>query len=190
MSTGSKLVVIGGSAGSLQPIFKILAALEPSFHIPLLLVLHRTVDPESSLESLLEAKTRLKVCEIEEKEPINDGCLYVCPADYHVLIELDKTFSLDDSEKVNFSRPSLDVVFTSAADVYGPDLTAILLSGANTDGSEGLVQVKARGGITIVQEPEEAQVSYMPEQAIKQMKPDHIFRSEEIGKYLNEVFRS
>ena len=187
MTAAAKLIVIGGSAGSLQPLFRILAALPSSFQIPVLLVLHRTPGTDTNLEELLAIKTSMKVCEIEEKEKIDNGCIYICPPDYHVLIEPDKTFSLDASEKVNFSRPSLDVVFISAADVYGSSLTAIILSGANTDGAEGLSHVKSKGGTTIVQQPEEAMVPYMPEQAIRHMKPDHILTSEEMGEYLSKM---
>lgn len=181
------LVVIGGSAGSLQALFAILAEVQSGFQLPVLLVIHRVSHADSNLEDSLAVKTHLKVMEVEEKEPILPGRLYVCPADYHVLIEPDETFSLDASEKINFSRPSLDVVFKSAADVFGKRLTAILLSGANTDGAEGLAMVKGKGGMTIVQEPSEAMVAYMPLQAIRFMSPDKVLPAREIGQMLNEI---
>ena len=120
------------------------------------------------------------------KEPIEPGTLFICPPDYHVLIESDESFSLDASEKVNFSRPSLDVVFRSAADVLGRRVVAILLSGANADGANGLAFVQEKGGTTVVQDPAEAQVGYMPQQALKVMQPDLVMSSASIGKWLNQ----
>lgn len=184
MSQHSKLIAIGGSAGSLQALFKIMEGLTAGFDIPILLVLHRVTNAESTLQELLVARTHYRVSEIEEKETIRNGNLYICPPDYHVLVEDDYSFSLDVSEKVNFSRPSLDVVFKSAAEVYKERLTAILLSGANADGAEGLQYVKEKGGITIVQDPADAQVSYMPEQALKHFTPDHLLSADKIGQQL------
>ena len=180
------LVVIGGSAGSLQALFRILENLSPEFSLPILLVMHRVTSDESSLAELLASKTHLRISPIEEKESIEPGTLFICPPDYHVLIESDESFSLDASEKVNFSRPSLDVVFRSAADVLGRRVIAILLSGANADGANGLAFVQEKGGTTIVQDPAEAQVAYMPQQALKVMQPDLVMTSASIGKWLNE----
>lgn len=182
-----KLIVIGGSAGSLQVVLKILSYLKADYPVPILLVLHRNVQFDSSLEELLSLRIDLKSKEIEEKDIIKPGCVYISPADYHVLIESDFTFSLDDSEKVNFSRPSIDVVFSSAALVYKETLMAILLSGANADGSEGLVKVKERNGIVIIQEPEEAIVPFMPQQALKSVVPDYILKASEIAGLLNSL---
>lgn len=184
--SNQKLIAIGGSAGSLQPLFSILEQLSPSFNIPILVILHRITGADSTLQELLAGKTHLTVTEIEEKDTIANRNLYICPSDYHVLIEPNETFSLDASEKVNFSRPSLDVSFRSAAAVFKDRLTAILLSGANADGAEGLLHVQKQGGITIVQDPKEAQVAYMPLQALEILKPDCILQSKDIGKYLNE----
>lgn len=180
-------ILIGGSAGSLQALFTILAELKSDFNLPVLLALHRLSTTDSNLEDALAVKTHLQVEEVEEKEPIQKGHLYICPPDYHVLIEPDETFSLDASERINFSRPSLDVIFKSAAEVFEKRLTAILLSGANTDGAEGLSFVKEKGGTTVVQDPSEAVVSYMPLQALKQMSPDHVLTSQRIGQFLNSV---
>jgi two-component system chemotaxis response regulator CheB len=182
-----RMIVIGGSAGSLVAIFKVLADLRPGFSTPILFVVHRIHSADSSLQELLSAKTSLSVSEVEEKDVIEEGHLYICPADYHVLIEPDETFSLDVSEKINFSRPSIDVVFRSASDVFGSRLIAILLSGANTDGAAGMLQVQEKGGITIVQEPPDAQVSYMPEQAIRLLTPHHVAPADKIGQLLNQL---
>ena len=178
------MIVIGGSAGSLQTVFVILNMLPRYFNIPILLVMHRGAGGDSSLEELLRLKSQLIVKEVEEKEPVQAGHLYVCPADYHVLMEPDYCFSLDDSEKVHYSRPSLDVSFSSLADVYREKLMGIVLSGANADGAEGMECIQSRSGTTIVQTPEEATVPYMPEQVLKRIEPDHILKGAGIGQLL------
>jgi two-component system chemotaxis response regulator CheB len=182
-----RLIVIGGSAGSLQVVLKILGYLKSSYSIPILLVLHRNVQYDSSLQELLVLKTTLNAKEVEEKDAIKPGYVYFCPADYHVLVEKDFSFSLDDSEKVNFSRPSIDVVFRSAADILGDQLLCVLLSGANSDGAEGLKQVKEKGGITVIQDPEEAQVPFMPQQALRIMQSDYVLDSNQIAGLLNSL---
>lgn len=182
MSQLPKLITIGGSAGSLHALFRILGGLRDGFAIPILLVVHRVTHAESTLQDLLAMKTHYKVLEIEEKEQIKDGHLYICPPDYHVLVEDDYSFSLDFSEKVNYSRPSLDVVFKSASEIYNDRLTAVLLSGANADGVEGLKYIKERGGTIMVQDPLDAQVAYMPEQALKQLIPDLVGNCELISE--------
>jgi two-component system chemotaxis response regulator CheB len=169
-----KLIVIGGSAGSLHVILGLVAAIPYGFPAPLLLVLHRNGLFESSLEELLSSKTSLQIREVEEKDPLTPGTIYTCPADYHVLIEKDHSFSLDYSERVNYSRPSIDVSFKSAADAYGKGLLCLLLSGGNADGAEGLEYVKEKGGVTVVQDPLTAEVPFMPQCAINRTKIDFI----------------
>lgn len=175
-----KILLIGGSAGSLQVILSVLAALGKEYPMPVLVVLHRNNVFESSLEDVLSSRTQLVIKEIEEKEPILPGVVYLCPADYHVLVERDHTFSLDYSERVNFSRPSIDVTMRSAADVYGKGVVALLLSGGNADGSEGLWHVHEKGGFTIVQDPGTAEVPYMPQQALLRMQVDLVVPTEEL----------
>jgi two-component system, chemotaxis family, protein-glutamate methylesterase/glutaminase len=182
-----RIILIGGSAGSLQVIFKIFSDLETPYAIPVVIILHRSQGIESGLEELLQAKTGLPVKEIEEKEKPEPGWLYLCPPDYHLLFEDDESFTIDYSEKVNFCRPSLDVCFQSAADIYGSSLVCILLSGANSDGAEGLVYVKEKGGVTIVQDPQEAEVPYMPQQALQRQLADHVLSSVEIRSYLESL---
>ncbi len=179
-----KLIVIGGSAGSLQVILDLLSPLDRSFPIPILVVLHRSGPFESGMEELLAARTRMQSKEVEEKEPLLPGTVYICPADYHVLIEKDHSLSLDYSERVNYSRPSIDVSFRSAADVYGSALICLLLSGGNADGAEGLDYAKERGATTIVQDPETAEVSYMPNYAIAHARVDLILKPEEMPEAL------
>src|ERR1700733_14544058 len=137
-----KLIIIGGSAGSLGGILKGVPSLNESRSVPVIIVMHRKNEQKSLLTLLLSDKTNLKVKEAEEKESILPGCIYIAPADYHLLIEHDLTFSLDDSEKVNYCRPSIDVTFESAAYTYKNGLVCILLSGANADGVKGLKKVK------------------------------------------------
>ena len=124
-----RLLVIGGSAGSLQVILSVLAGIGDDFSMPVLVCLHRNGVFESSLEDLFSTRTNLPIKEVEEKEPLREATIYICPADYHVLLEKDHSFSLDYSERVHFSRPSIDVTFRSAADTFGPGLICLLLSG-------------------------------------------------------------
>src|SRR6476661_712311 len=157
-----ELLLIGGSAGSLEAILNLLPALQSEKHLAIVLVLHRR-SGESLLSNLLAEKLAWPVKEAEEKESIHAGTVYIAPADYHLLVESNKTISLDYSEKVHYSRPSIDVTLESAAEVYGDSLVAILLSGANQDGTFGLQKVKEAGGYVIVQDPLDAAVSYMPQ---------------------------
>jgi two-component system chemotaxis response regulator CheB len=184
LTTAPRVVLIGGSAGSLEVILQIIAYLDDKADYALIIILHRRSQQDSPLNDLLAHKTSWEVSEPEDKDPILPRNVYVAPADYHLLLEKDHSFSLDDSEKVNFSRPSIDVSFESAAEVYGNKTTAILLSGANADGVEGMQRIKAAGGICIAQKPATADVPYMPEQAIKQVKLDFVMDADEIGKWL------
>jgi two-component system chemotaxis response regulator CheB len=184
-----RLLIIGGSAGSLQVILELLTALRAGFPLPVLVVLHRNNVFESSLEDLFSSRTDLPIKEVEEKEPVLPGTVYLCPADYHVLVEKDHSFSLDYSERVHFSRPSIDVSFRSAADVYGAGLISLLLSGGNVDGAEGLQYIQERGGVTVVQDPQTADVPYMPQQAISRVKVDFIVPSEELPDFIKGLAR-
>jgi len=185
----TRLLVIGGSAGSLQVVLGLLTNLRAGFPLPILLILHRNNVFESSLEELLASRTDLPIKEVEEKEPVIRGTLYLCPADYHVLVEKNQTFSLDYSERIHYSRPSIDVGFRSAADVYGPGLIGLLLSGGNADGAEGLEYIQEKGGITVVQDPATADVPYMPQQAISRMKADFIVPAGELPDFINSLAR-
>lgn len=175
-----KILLIGGSAGSLQVILSVLTAMGQAYPMPVLVVLHRNNTFESMLEDLMASRTHLQIKEVEEKEPVAAGTVYLCPADYHVLVEKDRSFSLDYSERVNYSRPSIDVTFKSVADVYEEGVVALLLSGGNADGSEGLRYVQEKGGFTIVQDPQTAEVPYMPQQALLRMGADLVVPTEEL----------
>lgn len=177
-STGRyKAVLIGGSAGALAPLLQILQKLPANFPLPVIIVLHRLNNNDDTLEHVLAHKTKLKVKEVEDKEAILPGHAYLAPADYHLLIEKNHRLSLDVSEKVLFSRPSIDVTFESAVHAYEAGVIGIVLSGANADGSEGLRAIKNAGGITIVQRPEEAEIRVMPDAAILTTKGVHYIES-------------
>lgn len=182
------LVAIGGSAGSLDVLFKTLPFLEPSRNKAILIILHRKPTDDNVLEELLAAKSAWPVKEAEAGEPVLPEHVYVAPPDYHLLIEDKRTFSLDASEKINYSRPSIDASFESAAEVYGPTLVAIILSGANGDGSAGMKIVKAKGGTCAAQSPATAATPYMPQQAIKSVQMDRILPDQEILAYINQLF--
>jgi two-component system chemotaxis response regulator CheB len=188
LTTGNNhTLIIGGSAGSLAVIMSILSHLGHKQDLSVIIVVHRKSDQDSILAEVIQSKTGWKTVEADEKEEIKPGIAYLAPANYHLLIERDRSFALDDSEKVNFSRPSIDVSFESAADVFGEELIAVLLSGASADGVQGLIRVKESGGISIVQSPESAEISYMPEQAIKHAPVDFILHADEIGRKVTEL---
>ncbi|WP_338871139.1 chemotaxis protein CheB [Spirosoma sp. SC4-14] len=187
LKTTYKAVVIGGSTGSLDVLLRILPALQPAMPFTVIIVLHRKNSGDSTLEHLLAGKTSIPVKEVDDKEPLLPAHIYVAPADYHLLIENDFTVSLDDSEKVNYSRPALDVTFESAADVYRNTLVGILLSGANADGTKGLAAIKRMGGITVVQNPSTAQAAFMPQQAILNTTIDHILDIPELIQFINSI---
>ncbi|WP_025761724.1 chemotaxis protein CheB [Dyadobacter tibetensis] len=182
-----KLVVIGGSAGSLTVLFQVLPELRPSFPYTLVLVLHRKGGSDSHLVDLLNAKCTAPVIEVEDKEALQIGQIYLAPSDYHLLLEDRATFCLDDDEKIHYSRPSIDVTFESAAHVFGKDTVGILLSGANDDGSEGLARIRAAGGMAIVQDPNSAQMPVMPQVAIDKNHYDYVADIDQIRSYLNQL---
>lgn len=180
-------LVIGGSAGSLDVLLKVLPDIDLLLPFPIIIVLHRKPGKDSMLTQLLSAKTFLKVKELEEKEKLTPAHIYIAPPNYHVLIENNKTFSLDASEKINFSRPSIDVTFESASDVYSENLVCLLLSGANSDGTKGVQKVKENNGIVIIQNPASAIVPFMPEYALEHCNADAIINADEMANYINQL---
>lgn len=183
----TKLIVIGGSSGSLEVIMRLLPLLKTGFSIPIIIVMHRNTTADSALAELLSSRSSLKVKEADDKDVIEPGHIYLAPPDYHLLVEADATLSLDASERVHYCRPSIDVSFMSAAVAYKENVLAILLSGANADGAAGIATVKGGDGFTIVQDPEEAGVSYMPEQAIMTKAVDKIMKWQEMVEWLNNL---
>ncbi|WP_330444287.1 chemotaxis protein CheB [Flavobacterium sp. C4GT6] len=185
--SGCKALLIGGSAGSLEVLIEVLPKLEQLNSFALIIVLHRKSGEDNLLENLISIKTPIPIMEVEDKVPVEPGYIYIAPSDYHLLFEKDETISLDISEKVNYSRPSIDVAFESAADIYGSSLAAILLSGANADGTAGLQAIKESGGITVVQKPDSAEVAYMPEYAIENMSPDLVLDIKQILEFVKNI---
>ncbi len=181
------VVVIGGSTGSIDVLLQLLPALPNPLTFAMVVVIHRKNTSDSALANLLAARTRVPVHEVDDKDILTAGIIYLAPADYHLLLEKDGTFTLDYSEKVQYSRPSIDVTFESVADVYGSGVIGILLSGANADGTAGLRAIGQAGGTTIVQHPDTAQVAYMPQQAIQNVQIDHILTAPEMVQFLGTV---
>ncbi len=159
--------MIGASAGGVQALQRLLSALPAKLAVPVLVVIHRMKNVRSNLADVLQTKSRLLVKEAEDKELLKPGTVYIAPANYHMLVERDKHIALSVSEPVNFSRPSIDVTFFSVAESFGSQSIGIILTGANTDGSKGLGMIEYSGGLTLVQDPEEAQVAVMPEAALQ-----------------------
>ncbi len=184
---GCKALIIGGSAGSLEVLLKVLPDLHTDISFPIIIVVHRKQGADFLLADLLSARTKLKVKEVEEKEEIMPKTIYIAPSDYHLLIEKEHTFSLDYSEKVNYSRPSIDVTFQSAAEIYTNKVACILLSGSNADGVNGLKAVKNYQGLALAQDPSTASVGYMPEQAILNVKIDRVLKPEDMANYINSL---
>jgi len=183
----NQVFLIGGSAGSLKILLEVLPHLDKNLKFPIVIILHRKRSMDSPLSDLLKVRSGLEIIEAEEKQKLMPGIIYLAPPDYHLLIEKDLSFSLDFSEKLNYSRPSIDVTFISASQVYNENTTALLLSGANADGVEGLFFIKANNGTTLVQDPKTADVDYMPLQAISQVKIDFILKPPEIVDYINKL---
>jgi two-component system, chemotaxis family, protein-glutamate methylesterase/glutaminase len=180
-----KAVVIGGSAGSMPVLVQLIKSLPHTFPFAIIIIIHRQRNVVSEMAKILSAAhPNKKITEPEDKEPVKEGCIYLAPQNYHLLIELSHTFSLDYSEPVLFSRPSIDVTFESAAKVYRESLAAILTSGANNDGTKGLQEVLKNKGIAIVQSPETAEYPAMPRNAIENCKGVLILQPQQISEFL------
>lgn len=164
-------VVIGASAGGVEALVALLPALPEDFALPVFCILHLPGDRESRLAELFDDRLPLPVREAADKESIAPGTVYFAGSNYHLSVEKDRTFSLSCEPPVHFARPAIDVLMESAADAYGPGLAGILLTGANNDGAEGMAQIRACGGFTVVQDPEDAQVPTMPRRAIDVCRP-------------------
>ena len=166
----ARVIVIGGSAGGLEALLAILSTLPATHTTPIVVVLHLAPNAPSLLPALLERATSLRVIEIEDKQPLIPRTIHVAPANYHVLLERDATLALSVDRPVNFSRPSIDVSFESAAQAFGPAVIGILLSGANDDGAQGLWQIAEAGGLAVVQDPVTARQPAMPRAAIEVLR--------------------
>ncbi|WLH43716.1 chemotaxis protein CheB [Pseudomonas beijingensis] len=177
-------IVVGASAGGVEALLKVFGHLRKGFGLPILVVLHLPDERDSQLAPVFGHRLAVPVEEARDKQDIVPGTLYVATPGYHLSVEADRSLSLSLEEPVHHSRPSIDVLFESAADVYGQKLLAVVLTGANNDGARGLAKVSALGGITVVQDPAEAQVATMPEAALALHEPDHILTLQGIGQLL------
>ncbi|MDZ7961547.1 MAG: chemotaxis protein CheB [Aulosira sp. DedQUE10] len=178
-----KIVVIGASLGGLSALKNLLEQLPKELNLPIVIAQHRHRDSYNTLSDFLQQYTSLKVREVEDKDKILPGYVYLAPADYHLLVE-SGDFALSTDEPISYARPSIDVLFESAADVYGEQVIGVILTGANEDGVQGLKMIKARLGTAIVQEPTTAECPVMPKAAINAVAVDWILSPEEIGRKL------
>lgn len=181
-----ELVVVGVSLGGLAALETILGALPKDWCVPVAVAQHRAADSTEALVQALRRHTRLKVREPEDKEPIRPGYVYIAPADYHLLIEGD-SFALSTDGPVSYARPSVDVLFESAADAYGPNLVGVVLTGANNDGARGAARIKEAGGAVVVQDPATADSAVMPRSVMDATQVDQVLDLPGIGRYLTEL---
>jgi len=182
-----KAIVIGSSAGGLNALRTLLTMLDADFKIPIIIVQHTSPSSDNYITTYLNDLCKLKVKEADEKEQITSGYIYFAPPNFHLLVEEKFFLSLSIEERVNFARPSIDVLFETAAFTYKEKLIGIVLTGANHDGAMGLRKIKEFGGLTIVQDPKTAEVNSMPLSAIKATKIDHILPLEGIGELLISI---
>jgi len=183
----AEAIVIGASAGAIQALSRILPALPADYPIPVLVVVHVPADRSDLLAPLLQARCRVVVKEAEDKEPILPGVVYFGPSDYHLLVDMSHTISLSADEPVLYSRPSIDVLFESAADAYGSGLVGVILTGANEDGAAGLRAVAAAGGAVLVEYPETAFAPTMPAAALALSPQARPMSLESIAAYLVDL---
>jgi two-component system chemotaxis response regulator CheB len=180
-------IVVGVSAGGLVALAEVLPKLDKDMTLPVMIVQHQSHDSDDFLVRYFDDLCRHSVKEVEDKMPVESGTIYFAPANYHLLVEPDKTFSLSTEARVNYSRPSIDVLFESAADTYMDRLVGIILTGANSDGTNGAARIKELGGLIIAQDPETAEADAMPMSVIKHVQVDHILALNRIGDFINSL---
>lgn len=181
-----EIVVIGTSTGGLKALQTVLSGLAPEFPLPIVITQHRGSGADSGLCDFMNQSSSIPVSEPEDKEPVQAGHVYLAPRDYHLLIA-NRGFALSTDPPVGFARPSIDVLFESAADEYGEHAIGVILTGANRDGARGLAAIKAHGGLTLVEDPDSAVCREMPDAAIAQTKADWILPLEEIASRLTRL---
>jgi two-component system chemotaxis response regulator CheB len=179
------MIAVGASWGGLKALRAIAHGLPAHFAVPITFVQHRSKD-SGALRELLQDCTSLRVCEVEDKQPIMGGYLYLAPPDYHLLIDGD-SFALSVDEPVRFARPSIDVFFESVADRFGPEAAGVVLTGANDDGALGLARIAARGGVVIVQDPRTAESPIMPRAALRAVPKARRLSLERMTPYLGSL---
>ncbi len=184
-----EIVTIGCSMGGMQALQTIFETLPDDFPLPITVVQHRYRTSNEGLPAFLRRHTKLEVVDTVDKQWIRPGTVYLAPANYHLLVERGE-LSLSVDEKVEYSRPSIDVLFESAADAYGPGVIGVVLTGANADGARGAARIKKRGGFVIAQDPRTAESPAMPQAAIDAARVDRILPLDRIGPFLIELCRS
>ncbi|MTW13879.1 chemotaxis protein CheB [Pseudoduganella eburnea] len=180
----TEAVVIGASAGGVSALLQVLPVLPRGYRLPIIVVLHVRSGRPNQLVDVFQQKVAMPVSEAGDKEAIIPGTLYFAPADYHLLIENDRSFSLSCDAPLHFNRPAIDITMETAADAYGASLAAILMTGANEDGAAGMAAIGKAGGLTVVQDPSEAEVEVMPQEAIDLRAPDLILPLDQIKQLL------
>lgn len=182
------LIVMGGSLGSFEALKVLLGGLPADFPLPIAIALHRASSDDAALPRLLQRYTGLLVADVEDKEPIVPGKVYLAPIGYHLLIE-SGSFALSTEAPVWFARPSIDVLFETAADVYGAQAIGVALTGSSQDGAAGLATIKRKGGLAIVQEPRTAESPVLPQTALAYTTVDRVLPVPEIAPFLVEQCR-
>jgi len=183
----SEIVVLGGSAGSFKILYQAVRSFPADMGKAVVIVIHRKRNFLSEIEEIFGETSHLNVKQISDKVPVKKNTIYVAPANYHTLVEKTGHFSLDVSDAVWFSKPSIDVTFESVADAYADRATAILFSGANQDGAAGLLKLRNSGSLTIVQNPEEAEMREMPQAAVDINAAEFMLSTEEIFELLKST---
>jgi two-component system chemotaxis response regulator CheB len=181
-----RLVVVGTSLGGLRALERVLQALGSDFPLPIAVVQHRGVEAQSELAAMLQLHCPVLLSEAEDKEPICGGHVYLAPADYHLLVDAGH-FALSTEGRVRYARPSIDVLFASAADCYREGVLGVVLTGASADGAEGASHIRRCGGRVVAQDPRTAEAPAMPRAAIAAGAVDDIVPLSEIGAYLNAL---
>lgn len=181
-----ELIVVGASLGGFHALEQVLGGLPPGFPLPIVVVQHRSSDSDELLAVLLKRKSHLPVIEADDKQSIMPGHVYLAPANYHLLVE-ERHLALSTQPPVEFARPSIDVLFESAADAFRERVVAVLLTGSNRDGAQGMARIKDCGGLTLVQDPASAESVRMPEAAIAASEIDRVLPLSEIADFLIDI---
>lgn len=189
MSAPYAAMVIGGSSGAIDALVTLVPALPPTLRASVLVVLHMSRDPRSRLLEIFRPHCALPLQEAQDQDTIEPGTVYFSPPDYHLLVDQGPRAALSVDAPVNFSRPSIDVLFESAADLYGDRLVGILLSGANEDGARGMQAIHDAGGLVIVQDPASAAVSTMPRAALARVVAHHVLAPAGMGMLITDLHR-
>ena len=185
-AVGYAVVVVGTSWGGLDALRELVTGLPPEYDVPMTIVQHRHRNSDAMLARILQDYTKLRVSEVEDKQPVEAGCVYVAPANYHLLVE-EGHFSLSTEAPVRYSRPSIDVSMTTAADAYGHRAVGVILTGSNADGAVGLRRIADSGGMAVIQDPASAAAPAMPQAAMEAVPTARVFALDRIAAFLGAL---